>query len=124
MTIIELGLQYPQHFKATILGSDVLEGESVQYVVPRDTWFGSYPSLQDANALPPPPESAAADGLDSSVDGAPSPSSSSHSTYSFVGCTVAPGFEFSDFELASQRLLLEQFPLAADVISRLTRGLP
>ncbi|MCB1147640.1 MAG: cupin domain-containing protein [Leptospiraceae bacterium] len=25
--------------------------------------------------------------------------------YSLVGCTVAPGFEFSDFELATEELL-------------------
>ncbi len=30
--------------------------------------------------------------------------------FSFVGCTVAPGFEFSDFELAKKQELLDQFP--------------
>jgi uncharacterized protein len=46
------------------------------------------------------------------------------SAFSFVGCTVAPGFEFQDFELASRAKLLEEFPKAADVIVKLTEGLP
>ena len=46
------------------------------------------------------------------------------SAYSFVGCTVAPGFEFTDFELGSRATLTTQFPLATDVIGKLTIGLP
>ena len=30
--------------------------------------------------------------------------------FSFVGCTVAPGFDFADFELASRSELLKKFP--------------
>lgn len=30
--------------------------------------------------------------------------------FSFVGCTVAPGFDFSDFELAKQEELITMFP--------------
>lgn len=30
--------------------------------------------------------------------------------YAFVGCTVAPGFEFSDFEMAKKEDLLRQYP--------------
>jgi predicted cupin superfamily sugar epimerase len=33
------------------------------------------------------------------------------SAYSFVGCTVAPGFDFADFELADPRDLSRSFPL-------------
>ena len=44
--------------------------------------------------------------------------------FSLVGCTVSPGFEFSDFELASRMKLLEEFPNAKDVIIKLTEGLP
>jgi predicted cupin superfamily sugar epimerase len=43
------------------------------------------------------------------------------SEFSFVGCTVAPGFDFADFELAKREQLLNQFPNAKDVILRLTR---
>ena len=40
--------------------------------------------------------------------------------FSLVGCTVAPGFDFSDFELASRAALLEQYPGAKDLIEQLT----
>ena len=33
----------------------------------------------------------------------------SHWLTQLVGCTVAPGFEFSDFELASRAGLLEEY---------------
>lgn len=46
------------------------------------------------------------------------------SDYSLVGCTVAPGFDFNDFEFASQAKLLQEFPLAKDFILKLTQGLP
>jgi uncharacterized protein len=31
-------------------------------------------------------------------------------SYSFVGCTVAPGFDFEDFELADIAALMRRFP--------------
>lgn len=37
------------------------------------------------------------------------------------GCTVAPGFEFDDFELASAERLAEEFPADAALIRRLAR---
>jgi hypothetical protein len=37
------------------------------------------------------------------------------------GCTVAPGFEFADFELAQGPELARQFPSAAERIARMTR---
>ena len=40
--------------------------------------------------------------------------------YSLVGCTVAPGFDFADFEQADRRQLLVQYPQHADIIRRLT----
>jgi len=40
--------------------------------------------------------------------------------YSLVGCTVAPGFDFCDFEMADREELSALFPLQADLISRLT----
>jgi predicted cupin superfamily sugar epimerase len=38
-----------------------------------------------------------------------------------VGCTVAPGFDFLDFEIARRADLLAQHPQHADVIETLTR---
>ena len=40
--------------------------------------------------------------------------------FSFVGCTVAPGFEFSDFELADRQKLIQEFPKSRAVIESLT----
>ena len=42
-------------------------------------------------------------------------------TYALVGCTVAPGFDFSDFEMARRADLLAQYPQHKDVIHNLTR---
>lgn len=38
----------------------------------------------------------------------------------FVGCAVAPGFDFSDFELATEDQLKELFPQHAQLIDRFT----
>lgn len=42
--------------------------------------------------------------------------------FSFVGCTVAPGFDFSDFELAKKEWLIALFPQHDALISRFCRG--
>ncbi|MEO0507882.1 MAG: cupin domain-containing protein [Bacteroidota bacterium] len=42
--------------------------------------------------------------------------------YSFVGCTVAPGFDFADFELPERKELISKFPKHAEIISKLTRA--
>jgi hypothetical protein len=39
--------------------------------------------------------------------------------YALVGCTVAPGFDFSDFELGERSELLKRFPRSKDIIERL-----
>ena len=40
--------------------------------------------------------------------------------FSFVGCTVSPGFDFGDFELPSREVLIDKFPQHKDIITRLT----
>lgn len=42
------------------------------------------------------------------------------SLYSLVGCTVAPGFDFQDFEMADRSRLLEDFPQHSKLIYELT----
>ena len=42
--------------------------------------------------------------------------------YSLVGCTVAPGFDFLDFELGLREKLLSKFPQHHQIINRLTRS--
>jgi predicted cupin superfamily sugar epimerase len=41
--------------------------------------------------------------------------------YSLVGCTVAPGFDFRDFEMAERNELVLLYPKHSKVISRYTR---
>ena len=43
------------------------------------------------------------------------------SWYSLLGCTVSPGFDFSDFELAHKDALLKEYSPQADLIRRLAR---
>jgi predicted cupin superfamily sugar epimerase len=40
--------------------------------------------------------------------------------FALVGCTVAPGFDFADFELADRTALLREYPRHQDWIRRLT----
>lgn len=43
-------------------------------------------------------------------------------SFSLVGCTVAPGFDFEDFELGDRTRLLLAYPRHRALIERLTRG--
>ena len=43
------------------------------------------------------------------------------SLFSFVGCTVAPGFDFEDFELARVEALINLYPKHAAIIKKLCR---
>ena len=71
------------------LGSNIVKGETFQYVVPANCWFASRPA----------------------DDG----------DFSFVGCTVAPGFDFVDFELAHAEIISKQFPQHKNIIASLCR---
>ncbi len=42
-------------------------------------------------------------------------------SYALVGCTVAPGFDFADFEMADRATLIAQFPQHAEIITRITK---
>ncbi len=42
-------------------------------------------------------------------------------TYCIAGCTVAPGFDFADFELADRHALINEYPHHKDLIVSLTR---
>ncbi len=75
------------------LGSDV-QRQVYQAVVPAGAWFASEPD----------PESR-------------------EEGFSLVGCTVSPGFDFSDFELARRQELADEFPEHRALISRLTRDI-
>ena len=40
--------------------------------------------------------------------------------YALMGCTVAPGFDFADFELGSREALLAEYPAQREWVERLT----
>ena len=42
-------------------------------------------------------------------------------SYSLAGCTVAPGFDFSDFELAERSELIGEYPGYSELIKKLTK---
>jgi predicted cupin superfamily sugar epimerase len=42
-------------------------------------------------------------------------------SYALVGCTVAPGFDFADFEMPGRKNLLELYPQHRELIESLTR---
>lgn len=42
-------------------------------------------------------------------------------SFSLTGCTVAPGFDFDDFELMERSKGIKRFPTHKDIITQLTR---
>ncbi len=70
------------------LGSDILNNQSPQVIVPAGSWQGSF-------VIPP-------------------------GQFALMGCTVAPGFDFADYQSADAEHLLSLYPDQADIIGRLT----
>ncbi|MDA3942467.1 MAG: cupin domain-containing protein [Bacteroidetes bacterium] len=46
----------------------------------------------------------------------------SSDTFSLCGCTVAPGFDFADFEMAAAESLSKEFPQHRSIIESFTRS--
>jgi predicted cupin superfamily sugar epimerase len=44
-----------------------------------------------------------------------------HDSFSLVGCTVSPGFDFKDFTLATQNQLKAMYPQHSEIINKFTR---
>lgn len=42
-------------------------------------------------------------------------------SYALCGCTVSPGFDFEDFEMAERETLLDQYPKHDEIIKKLTQ---
>lgn len=73
------------------LGRNLDEGEALQFVIPKCTWFAA--EVNDKKS------------------------------FSLIGCTVAPGFDFADFELAKRGELVKQFPLLKEIIEQFTANI-
>jgi uncharacterized protein len=41
--------------------------------------------------------------------------------FTLVGCTVAPGFDFADFEMADKKTMMNEYPQHDSIIQRLCR---
>jgi predicted cupin superfamily sugar epimerase len=78
------------------LGNDPESGETLQAVVKAGCWFASEVLAPEVLATYGDP-------------------------FALVGCTVAPGFDFDDFELGRREELVRSYPQHRGVIERLTR---
>ncbi len=87
-------------YSQIVLGPDADRGQVFQAVVPSGCWFGA--SLDELNTVESRP-----------FDIQP---------YALVGCTVAPGFEVNDFELAGREQMLQLYPEHRAIILRLTEA--
>ncbi len=76
-------------YERKIVGTDLLNHEVPQVVIPANTWFAAKVIQDDS--------------------------------YGLVGCTVAPGFDFRDFELANTLDLRAAFPEYSELIQKFTR---
>ncbi len=74
------------------IGADIAAGQRPQFVIPKGVWQGSR------------------------VVGSPD-----YPDYTLVGATVAPGFEFADFELGERSQLVKEYPDQKKLITALTR---
>jgi predicted cupin superfamily sugar epimerase len=81
------------------LGRDLAAGERPQIVVRAGTWFGVELGT----------------GGDFGNFG-------NFGNFGLMGCTVAPGFEFADFELAEGPELAVMYPTMAGRIARMSRS--
>lgn len=87
-------------YSSILLGNDADAGQRFQAVVKAGCWFAS--EIEHSHFSQRRREVG-------------------HASYALVGCTVAPGFEFEDFELAKREELAGKFPRHRELIERLTR---
>jgi predicted cupin superfamily sugar epimerase len=87
-SVLEIFVLYDGKLDVFKLGSNVELNESLQILIPAESWFGA--------KVPQP------------------------GTYTLAGCTVAPGFNFDDFEIANRDELLKEFPMEKGIIFALT----
>ncbi len=90
---LELLLLHPDgRGESVVIGPDVFAGQHPQYTVPAGVWMGGRP-------VPATPEA-----------------------YTFFGCTMAPGFDYGDFEAAYRDELETAYPAWRKQIAALTRA--
>ncbi|AZQ62220.1 cupin domain-containing protein [Flammeovirga pectinis] len=72
----------------TIVGKDFSKGQVPQYIIKGGNWFAGAALIDDEEG------------------------------YTLIGCTVAPGFEFQDFEIADTNVLKKEYPKYSELIDR------
>jgi len=116
------------------LGNNPAAGEIPQYAVRAGSWFAAAPAIQNPKSLPAmlPPQNAAhpsatlraalqaGDAAGGRI--ALQAGKIKNKLYSLAGCTVAPGFDFKDFETGKRAMLCSKFPAHAALIAKLTPG--
>ena len=91
LELFQLDEACPDQLQRVLIGSQLHLGEHLQWTVPAGVWFGSRPAQSGVNHA-----------------------------YSLLGCTVSPGFDFEDFDMAERESLLKKFPAHAMLINELT----
>ena len=89
---LELLLLHPDgRGEVVVIGPDVFAGQHPQYTVPAGVWMGGRPAKATLEA------------------------------YTFFGCTLAPGFDYGDFETAYRDELERDYPAWTKLIGELMR---
>ena len=100
---VELVTLWPDgSVRSVVVGSDLVAGQVPQAVVPAGVWQGL--RLYGAGRLDGRPGDEAADGPAGGASGRAT--TNDRFGYSLFGTTVAPGFEYDDFELGKRAELL------------------
>jgi len=90
---IELLLLHPDgRTEVILLGADLAAGQRPQFTVPAGVWMGARPLPATAEA------------------------------YALFGCTMAPGFDYADFEPGYRDELERAYPARRELIAQLTRA--
>ncbi len=84
----------------TVFGHNIEDGEVVQVVIPKGTWFGARikPGMVGMNG------------------------STNAKGFALMGTTMAPGFDFSDYESYDRNTLPDRYPDRKELIKSLTGG--
>ncbi len=92
LELFQLDERQPEEMQRIVIGNELHAGQHLQWTVPAGVWFGSRPLGKESGG------------------------------YALLGCTVSPGFDFADFEMAERAELVARFPLFSQLIEQLTAG--
>ena len=94
LELFQLDERTPEKAERILIGPDLHLGQHLQWTVPAGVWFGSRPMVNG--------------------------DSRDREPYALLGCTVSPGFDFADFEIADRARLCEVFAKHSELVNELT----